>query len=396
MLNDKMIKGFKPAKKVQRYFDGGGLYLEVSPSGGKLWRIKYRFLGRENRLALGKYPTVSLADARTKREEIKRQIANNVDPSEQRKKEKMARKTRQSSTFENLAFEWVEMNYTDKTFRSKQRIESIFNRYVFPSIGRKNVSDIETSEIISILRSIENEGKLEVLVKARSGISNVFRYAIINQKCRYNPASELFGIFKKKTVKHYPAPTDEKTVSHLLKKIWMVDSKLISVNTAVKILPYIFVRPGELLKMKWCDVDLNNKVWSYYILKTKTNHIVPLSMQVVHLLEEIYHHTNKSDFVFMGLRGKNTPISNVAINVQYKLLGIDTKNELTGHGWRSIARTFLDEKLKYRPDYIELQLAHSVPDRLGRAYNRTLFLAERTEMMQAWADYLDDLRTRTT
>lgn len=390
MLTDSALKNLKATKKIMRTFDSGGLYIEVSPSGGKWWRLKYRFLGKEKRISLGVYPAITLKKARELRDHFKRLVAEGVDPSESRKAEKQASTENSQNSFEVIGREWLSKHgrnwvasHTDRTLR---RLE----RDLFPWLGKKPVSSLTPHEILVCVQRIENRGALETAHRALQNCSQILRFAVATGRASRDVTVDLRGALPPVQEKHFSAVTDPKAVSELLRAFDSYEGTLI-VKCALKLAPLFFVRPGELRQAQWSDINLEKAEWSYYVSKTKSQHIVPLSSQAIEILKELQPLTGKGRYIFSSMRSGDRPMSDNAILSALRRLGIP-KEEMTGHGFRAMARTILDEVLGFRPDYIEHQLAHSVRDPNGRAYNRTAHLPQRRQMMQAWGDYLDSLK----
>ena len=392
-LTDTAVRNSKPSEKAQRLFDGGGLYLEVSPSGGKWWRLKYRFAGREKRLSLGTYPDVSLKDARVRRDDARKRLSDGIDPSAHRKARQAAQAETSGNTFEAIGREWIARHLTKKSSTHHDKVARRIEREVFPYLGKCPVSEISAPEILRVLRRIEARNHLETAHRVMQHIGQVIRYAVATGRADSDPTLALRGALPPATVKHMAAPTEPKEVAELLRMLDAFAGGPV-VGAALRLLPLLFVRPGELRTMQWEQIDFKAKEWRYTTSKTQTEHLVPLSKQAIAILEELHPLTGHlvGGWVFPGGRSPKSAMSNAAINAAYRRLGIDTRNELTGHGWRACARTLLHEQLKYQPEVIEHQLAHAVPDALGRAYNRTRFIDDRREMMQKWADYLDRLK----
>jgi len=392
-LTDTAIRNAKPGPKPARLFDGGGLYLEVAPSGGKWWRLKYRIDGKEKRISLGVYPDVGLKEARERRDAARKMLASGIDPGAKRKAEKAARAALAADSFEVVAREWFERHLAGKAAGHRDKVVRRLERDVFPHLGTRPVAEIKAPEILAVARRIEARA-LETAHRALQNIGQVIRYAIATGRAEYDPTPSLRGALAPWKPEHMPAPTDPAKVGEILRSLDAFSGGPV-VGAALRLLPLLFVRPGELRTMRWDEVDLDAAEWRYTTSKTKTDHLVPLSRQAVAILEELRPLTAhiSGGWVFPGGRSPKTPMSNMAINAAYRRLGIDTRNELTGHGWRACARTLLHEQLGFPPEVIEHQLAHRVPDALGRAYNRTRFIKERRKMMQEWADYLDNLRT---
>lgn len=392
-LTDISIRNFKPGLKPKKHSDGGGLVLLVTPSGGKLWRLAYRFEGKQKQLALGAYPYVSLKDARERREAARTLLAHGVDPSENRKATKAAKTASSENSFEIVAREWYSKQAGNRNASHGDRIIRRLERDVFPWIGGNPIAEITAPDLLTVARRIENRGAVETAHRAMQNCGQVFRYAIATGRATHNPAPDLKGALPPVKSEHMAAITEPIKVGELLRTLNRYSGTLI-VRCALQLAPLVFVRPGELRKAEWADFDLVAGEWRYLVTKTQTQHIVPLSLQAVAILREIQPLTSRSRYVFHSARTKERPMSDNAILAAMRRLGI-AKEEMSGHGFRAMARTILDEELGFRPDYIEHQLAHAVRDPNGRAYNRTAYLPERRKMMQAWADYLDKLKAGT-
>lgn len=389
-LTDTAIRNAKPGAKPVKLFDERGLYLEISPAGGKWWRLKYRFAGKEKRLSLGVYPDVGLKEARDRRDEARKLLANGVDPSENRKAQKSARADRAANSFEVVAREWFTKYSATWNASHGDRIIRRFERDIFPWIGDRPIAEVTAPELLTVVRRIENRGALETAHRALANCGQVFRYAVATGRCERDPSGDLRGALPPVKGKHLAATTEPKRVAEILRAMDGYEGTL-PVRCALRLAPLVFVRPGELRKAEWADIDLNAAEWRYTVTKTNTPHIVPLSRQAVEILRELQPLTGRGRYVFPSARTAARPMSDNAILAALRRLGIG-KDEMTGHGFRAVARTILDEVLGVRPDYIEHQLAHAVRDPNGRAYNRTAHLPERRKMMQAWADYLDKLK----
>ncbi len=390
-LTDTVIKNIKPSDKTQRLFDGGGLYIEVAPSGGKWWRYKYRIDLKEKRLSLGTYPETSLKEARLKHAEARKLLAAKIDPSENRKAQKSARVSNETNNFEVIAREWVADYMKDKSDSHTGRILRRFELYLFPWIGKKAIVDITAPDILAPIKLIQKLNKLETAHRTLQAAGQVFRYAVQSGRVIRDVTADLKGALPPTGIKHMAAFTEPKDVATLLRAIDGFTGTF-TVQTALRLAPLVFVRPSELRTAKWLDIDLDIGEWRYSVSKTKTDHLVPLSTQAIRILKEIQPLSGHGEFVFMGGHDPKKPMSEAAINAALRRMGYDTKTEITGHGFRAMARTILHERLNIDPHIIEHQLAHSVPDSLGRAYNRTKFLDQRKVMMQTWADYLENLK----
>lgn len=389
-LTDTTIRNAKPGEKPLKLFDARGLYLEISPAGGKWWRLKYRYDGKEKRLSLGVYPDVSLKDARERRDTARKLLADGIDPSENRKAQKSAKADRAANSFEVVAREWFAKYSATWAEDHGNRIIRRFERDIFPWIGGRPIAEVTAPELLSVMRRIESRGALETAHRALGNCGQVFRYAVATGKVDRDPSGDLRGALPPVKGKHFAAITDPKQVGQLLRTLDGYQGTFV-VTCALRLAPLVFVRPGELRKAEWTDINLDAAEWRFVATKTSAPHIVPLSTQAELLLRELHALTGGGRFVFPGARSNARPMSDNAILAALRRMGID-KEEMSGHGFRAMARTILDEVLGVRPDYIEHQLAHAVRDPNGRAYNRTAHLAERRKMMQQWADYLDKLK----
>lgn len=389
-LTDTAVKNAKPTDKARKLADEKGLYLEVAPNGGKWWRLKYRVAGKEKRLSLGVYPEVGLKEAREKRDKARKLIAEGIDPSEQRKAKRIDEANKANNGFEAVAREWHTSRKVRWSDSYASSILAMFERHVFPVIGKRPVSELNPPEVLRVLRKIELR-TVHTAHKAKERISEVMRYAIATGRAERDPCPDLRGALSPIVTQHFAAITDPKEVGAMLRAFDGFNGTLI-VRCALMLAPLVFCRPGELRQAQWADISLEAGEWAYTVSKTKTDHLVPLSKQAISILEEIKELTGHSRYVFPSIRDYDRPMSDAAINAALRRMGYDTKTEITGHGFRAMARTILAEQLHQKPEVIEHQLAHKVPDALGAAYNRTRFIKERKEMMQLWADYLDKLK----
>lgn len=391
-LTDTAIRTAKPSSKPIRMFDGGGLYLEISPAGGKLWRLKYRYGGKEKRLALGAYPEISLKDARERREDARKLLANDVDPSDARKAQKAAKNERAANSFEVIAREWFEKNRSTWAPSHGEKILRRLEKDVFPWLGSRPIAEITAADVLTVLRRIEGRGTLDTAHRAAGNCSQVFRYAIATGRAERDPVPDLRGALPPARGSNFAAITDPAKVGELLRAIDAFQGTFV-VQCALRLAPMLFVRPGELRQAQWEDFDLERAEWRYLVPKTKTEHSVPLARQAKAILKELHPLTGHGKYVFPG-RDPQKSMSEAAVNAALRRMGYDTKTEITGHGFRAMARTILHEELHIKPEVIEHQLAHKVPDALGTAYNRTKFLKERASMMQDWADFLEQIKIR--
>lgn len=392
-LSATKVRSAKPDSekpKTYRLFDGGGLYLEVTKKGGKYWRLKYYFHGKEKRLAIGVYPTVSLADARTARHDAKRLLAQGLDPSTAKKIAKLEGKSANDNTFRAVAIEWLEQVHKHEVVaehyeKNKRRLE----RDVFPYFGTRPISEIAAPELLECLRKIEKRGHLETAGRVKTVCGQVFRYGITTGRAVRDPSNDLRGALRRPEVKHYAAITDPSELPPLLRAIDGYSGQPVTL-AALKLAPLVFVRPGDLRHAAWSDIDLDAATWSFQPRKNSPALIVPLPHQALTILTELHGLTGRGHYVFPGLRSSKRPMSESTLKAALDSMGF--KGKMTAHGFRAMARTILDERLNYEEKYIEQQLAHVVRDSNGRAYNRTKYLDQRKEMLQRWADYLDELR----
>lgn len=393
-LNPAQVKSLRPepGKKETRIHDGSGLYLFITGKGAKYWRFKSKYQGKGILLSVGTYPAVSLAEARARTLELVSLIKSGVNPAENRKAQKAAMTEASANSFEVVAREWQAVQKHDVTEKSKYRIRYGLEKYVFPFIGGTPISEIRSPQILEVARRMEASGLTETVHRIIGYCSNVFLYAIAGGRAEIDPTAAAKKQLKPlpKEAKHMAATTDPGEVGKLLSVISGYTGSFV-VRSALLLAPLLFVRPGELRAARWSDIDFDRSEWRFTASKTGTPHIVPLSRQAIGILKDLYQATGRGQFVFPSPTSSTREMSNNAVLAAYRRMGI-AKEELCGHGWRAVARTLLDEELKYPLPIIEMQLAHGVKDVHGRAYNRTTFIKERHEMMQAWSDYLDRLR----
>lgn len=390
-LTNTKARNAKPKEKQYKLFDTNGLFLLVTPAGGKWWRFKYRLDGKEKLLSLGTYPEVGLALARERRDKARKQVANEIDPSNVRKAQKAA-KLENENTFEVVAREWYAKFSLKWAPGHALKIKNRLEKDVFPYIGTRPINDIKAPELLMVLRRIESRGALDTAHRARTNCGQIFRYAIATGRAERDPAADLRGALPSAKEGHFSAITDPDKVAGLLRAIDGYQGAFVT-KCALKLAPLVFVRPGELRQIEWAEIDLDAAEWNIPAEKMKGGepHLVPLSKQAIEILREIQPLTGTGRYVFPNARTPKRPMSDNAILAALRRMGFE-KTEMTGHGFRAMARTILDEVLQVRPDLIEHQLAHAVRDPLGRAYNRTKHLPERRKMMQTWADYLDNLK----
>jgi integrase len=388
MLSDVSIRKAKPALKPVKLFDERGLYLLVTPAGGKLWRLKYRFDRKEKLLAFGAYPDVSLAEARNRREAARKLLAAGVDPARQRRAERVAI----TETFEAIASEWLDKFAPSLAPVTVRKIRERLVRHILPHLGSNPVREIDAAALLAVLRRVEENGTKETAHRLLRICGQILRYAVSTGRADHDPSRDLRGALAPVQVEHRAAVTDPKKLAGLLCVLDGYEGSLI-VRCALRLAPLVFVRPGELRKAEWSEIDLDGAQWTIpaWRMKMRQTLTVPLSRQGVAIFRELQPVTGDGKYVFPSGRSSSRPMSDNAVLAAMRRCGIP-KEEMTGHGFRATARTILDEVLHFRVDLIEHQLGHAVKDPNGRAYNRTSFLAERTEMMQAWSDYLDNLK----
>lgn len=391
-LSDVTIRKAKPADKTQRLFDGSGLYLELSPAGGKWWRLKYRFGGKEKRLSLGTYPDTSLSDARDKRDAARKLLAAGVDPGEQRKAVKAAGEERAANSFEVVAREWHAKQSATWVELHASRIMLRMENDVFPWLGSRPIADVTAKELLATVNRIVDRGAVESAHRVLQNCGQVLRYAIATGRAERNPAADLRGALPPVKQTHLAAIIEPNAIGGLLRAMDAYNGSLVT-KCALRLAPLVFVRPGELRQAEWAEFDLDGAQWNIPAEKMKMRepHLVPLAPQAVAILRELHALTGGGRYVFPSARSPKRPMSNNAVLSALRRMGYAT-DEMSGHGFRAMARTVLDEVLHFRPDYIEHQLAHAVKDPNGRAYNRTAHLPERRKMMAGWADYLDTLK----
>lgn len=398
-LTDVQVKNAKSKQQQYKLMDGFGLYLLVTPPGGKLWRFDYRFGGKRKGLALGSYPAISLSDARQRREDARKLLADGVDPVEIKRADKTAEAERRANTFEKIALEWHERQAGHLAERTRKMIMRRLRHDVFPSIGDTPLSDLTSRKILEgVLRPIEDRGAIDLAHRIRSTVSQILRYGVACSVCERDLTADIRGALRPIPRKHHAAldaggTTDPAKVGALLRAIEGYDGSVI-VKCALRLHPLVATRPGELRHAEWAEIDLEGGIWSIPAgrMKMKNPHIVPLSPQAVVILEELHQITGGCKYLFPSIRSAAKPISDNTLNAALRRLGY-THDEIVSHGWRAIFRTLADEVLQERIDIIEAQLAHQVADALGRAYNRTSFLKERRALMMKWADYLDRLKS---
>lgn len=398
-ITELSIRNAKPREKKYFLFDGKGLYIEITPLGGKFWRFKYWMDGKGGVLSLGAYPEVSLRDARQKAHEYRCQVSKGINPTLNRQAMKLAKEEKNANTFEVIAREWhATMVVPVRVASHAAKILARLEKDVFPWIGERPVAEITPSEVLGVINRIVERGVIESAHRILQHCSAIFRFAVGTARVASDPCRDLRGQVRgKPPVKHRPALATPDALRPLLVAIDSYRGQSLIVRAALKLAPLLPVRPGELRKAEWKDFDLDAAECRFQITKKTINPVltVPLSRQAVSILRELHAITGEDRYVFPGARKNDRPMSNNAILAALRSMGFGSE-EMCGHGFRAIFRTIGDEILKFRVDLLEHQLGHAVRDPLGRAYNRTTYLAERKVMMQGWADYLDQLKAGET
>ena len=376
---------------MYKLFDGGGLFLRVNPSGNKYWKMKYRKNdGKESLLTFGRFPEISLKQARRMRDEARAQRASGFDPGQIRRAEKAALRRQALNSFEAVSLEWLEVHSTKVKPQSLRIYRRILEKHILPFFGGRPIDSIRTPELLALLKHFEAQGRVYLARQIVMLCGMLMRYAVAVGKAESDPTPSLRGSLKTHKTEHRAAMTEPGQVGRLLRAIDAYPGRFV-ISCALKIAPYVFVRPGELRLARWKDIDFDSGEWRYTASKTSTQHIVPLAPQVLDILRQLHTVTGNKEWVFPHQWGKDRPIGRSSLLGALRAMGI-RRDEMTPHGFRAMARTLLDEELKERCELIEHQLAHRVRDPNGRAYNRTVHLEERHLMMTHWAQYLDRLR----
>ncbi len=393
-LTDVSIRSAQSAEKPYKLFDAHGLFLLVTPSGGKLWRFKYRFLGVEKLLALGAYPIVTLREARERRDEARRQLSRGVDPSAERKLAKRNANEAAANSFKSVAEEFIAVRLEANGKANSTVGKAKYFLAQLGLIAQRPISQIEAAELLHELKKLEKQGKRETAQRTLNFASRVFRFGVASARCNHDPAALLKGALSAPVVKHRAAILDGDRLGEFLAAVESYPAEGV-VKLAMRLLPHVFLRPGELRMGKWCEVDWGAKIWTIPAERTKLrrNHSVPLSSQVIRLLEELRSHSGGFDLMFPGKRSHLSPISENTLNNTYRRLGFGAE-EVTAHGFRSTASTILNESGLWHPDAIERALAHGHSDAVRGIYARGQHWDERVSMAQWWSDYLDEIKGR--
>ena len=379
---------------MQKYSDGGGLYLHVSEAGGCLWRMGYRFEGKQKTLSLGQYPAVGLKLARERRDTAREKLALGIDPGEAKKAAKAAKRSAEEDSYEIIALEWFSKYENTWADTNKEKIMARQVNYVFPFLGAKRIQEITALELLEALRFIEKRGAIDTAHRTLQDCSRVFRYAIATGRGGHDIASDLCGALSPAKRGNFATITNEKAVGQLLRAIDGYEGA-IAVTMALKLAPLVFVRPGELRQAEWAEFNLNAAEWRIPAarMKMKQQHIVPLARQALEILLVLAKFTGHEQYLFPSPRTNTRPISDVALLAALRRMGY-SKEEMTVHGFRSLASTLLNEQ-GYNRDWIERQLAHGERNSIRAAYNYAEYLPERRRMMQEWADFLDMLKNKS-
>ncbi|MEG6503347.1 MULTISPECIES: tyrosine-type recombinase/integrase [unclassified Desulfovibrio] len=390
-LTDFQIKNLKYAGKPMKIADGGGLYLYLSASGKKLWRMSYYFERKEKVLSFGEYPVVTLQKAREKRLEAKQLLADGIDPAAKRKIAKEEQISEVKDMFRNIALEWFEARTTDFTEKHRGTVMYRMEKYIFPVIGEEHIARMEALDILKVIQPIEKKGQNETARRLLQIIGQIYRFAVITGRAKRNPVTDLSGAIRPRNVTHRAAITEPKKVAQLLRNIDAYEGYF-PIVCALKLAPLVFVRPTELRAAEWTEFDFETNEWRIPAtrMKMKQMHIVPLSRQAVAILKELQEFSGNGKLLFPSIRTATRPLADATVLNAIRRMGY-TKDEMCTHGFRSLASTLLNE-LGYNRDWIERQLAHGERNDVRAAYNYAEYLPQRTKMMQEWADFLDKLK----
>jgi integrase len=392
-LNDVGIRALKPRDRIYKCTDSHGLYLEVHPSGSKLWRCKYSHLGKDKRIALGRYPDVGLAEARRRRDDAKRKLYEGIDPLAERKRDKLLAMYKAANTFGDLAKEYIDKMVAEGRADTTTTKANWLLEQLKPIAGQA-IADLKPIDVLAGLKRIEAKGKLETARRCRSFASRVFRYAVATGRAETDPTSVLRGALIAPKTKHHSAILDPNAVGELLRSIDAYSGHMIT-RLAMQVSPHVMARPGEIRQAQWPEFDLEKAVWKIPAerMKMRRPHAVPLSRQVLAYLSELRSLTGPEGFLFPAFHTSRRPLSENTINQAFRRMGYAV-GEVTAHGLRTTASTLLNESGKWRPDAIERSLAHADTNAIRGTYNRGVYWDERVAMHQWWSDYLDQLREK--
>jgi len=391
-LTDVEAKQALPKDKDYKLSVQSGLYLLVKASGSKYWRMKYRYAGKEKTFSIGVYPNVSLKTAKLESDKARIQLSKGIDPNQIKQTEKSFLKTTHANSFQSVATEWFALTKSRWTKTTADKQLWILEKNLFPWIGSIPIAELKPPHVLKALRRIESRGAMETAHRAKQVAGQVFRYAVASGLIEGDPTRDLSGALAPKKTKHHAAITNPAEVGRLLRDITSYEGTYI-VRALLGITPLLFQRPGEIRQMEWQEIDFEKHLWEIPAskMKMKEPHIVPLCEQAIEILQDIHPLTSWGQYVFSNERSRKKPVSDGTVNKALRNMGY-TKDQMTAHGFRAMARTLLDEVLEFPPHLIEQQISHAVRDPLGRAYNRTSHLPQRVKMMQIWSDYLDKLK----
>ncbi|EKK5411222.1 tyrosine-type recombinase/integrase [Enterobacter cloacae] len=398
-LTDIKVRTAKPTDKQYKLTDGSGMHLLVHPNGSKYWRLQYRFDGKQKMLALGVYPDVSLADARTRRDDARKLLANNIDPGDKKKSDKIEQE--EARTFEQLAVEWHATNKKWSEEHSRRVLKSLEDN-LFPAIGKRNIADLKTRDLLAPIKAVELSGRLEVASRLQQRTTAIMRYAVQSGLLDYNPAQEMVGAVASSNRQHRPA-LQLKRIPELLRRIDSYTGRPLT-RLAVELTLLVFIRSSELRFARWSEIDFETSMWtipaerepiegvkhSQRGSKMRTPHLVPLSHQALAILKDVYKLSGDRDFVFIGDHDHRKPMSENTVNKALRVMGYDTKVEVCGHGFRTMACSSLIESGLWSRDAVERQMSHMERSSVRAAYiHKAEHLDERRLMLQWWADFLD-------
>jgi integrase len=403
-LTDIKVRTAKPMDKQYKLTDGNGMHLLVHPNGSRYWRLQYRFGGKQKMLALGVYPDVSLADARARRDEARKQLANGIDPSDKKKTDKVEQN--EARTFEEVAIEWHATNQKWSEEHSKRVLKSLEDN-LFPTIGKRNIAELKTRDLLAPIKVVELSGRLEVASRLQQRSTAIMRYAVQSGLIDYNPAQEMAGAVASSNRQHRPA-LELKRTPELLQRIDSYTGRPLT-RLAVELTLLIFIRSSELRFARWPEIDFETSMWtipperepiegvkhSHRGSKMRTPHLVPLSRQALSILKQIQKFSGSHDLIFIGDHDPRKPMSENTVNKSLRVMGYDTKVEVCGHGFRTMACSSLIESGLWSKDAVERQMSHMERNSVRAAYiHKAEHLDERKLMLQWWADYLDANREK--
>lgn len=390
-LTATAIRNAKPRTKPYKLSDGAGLYLEVMPNGSRYWRWRYRYDGKDTRLAFGVFPEVALAEARERRDDARRKLRDGIDPATERKVERRKRLLSAETTFEGVSHQWLESQKKKMAPTTHKKATRTLELFAFPWLGARPIDEIDPPELLAVLKRIESRGANETAHRLKARVGQIFRYAIAHGTAKRDPSADLRGALAPIVSKSHAAITDPAKVGDLLQALYSYAGHF-PTCCALRLAPLVFARPGELRHAEWSEIDFEAAEWRIpaHKMKMRDAHLIPLSAQAIAILRELEPSTGRGRYLFPSIRTAREPMSNNTVNAALRRMGFD-HDTMTGHGFRAMASTRLNE-MGWNPDVIERQLAHAERNKVRAAYNRAQYVAERRVMMQAWADYLDALR----